>query len=265
MDKPCNVFISWSGERSRWVAEALQDWLPKVIQTARPWMSDKDVKKGSRGLHEIAKALDGISVGISCLTPENLREPWILYEAGALSKTINDETRLCTYLCGGLEPHNIEPPLGMFQHTKAEKEDTGRLVLDINSALSHDPVPESNLREIFEAMWPKLDEKLKSMPVAGEKAQVKRSTDEMLAEILDISRAEANRRRKTDALDEFLPIFEEIVPIIPYFLDSVRAFRNQVLGSQLLGAAAILGGKVKPSGTGTATGDWIGPEGPKSG
>ena len=31
-----NVFISWSGERSKWVAEAMREWLPIVLQAARP-------------------------------------------------------------------------------------------------------------------------------------------------------------------------------------------------------------------------------------
>jgi hypothetical protein len=64
---------------------------------------------------EMAKALDGIKVGITCLTPENLDAPWILYEAGSLAKTVDDSTRLCTYLLGDLKNADIEPPLGQFQ------------------------------------------------------------------------------------------------------------------------------------------------------
>jgi hypothetical protein len=70
-----NIFISWSLERSKKVAEALYEWIPMVIQSAKPWMSSADIDKGSRGLQEMAKALDGIKVGISCLTPENPEEP----------------------------------------------------------------------------------------------------------------------------------------------------------------------------------------------
>lgn len=103
MSKTCNVFISWSGQRSKLAALALHRWLPSAIQAAKPWMSDKDIEKGTRGLHELSTALEGIRVGIVCLTPENLHSDWIHYEAGALSKSINDKARLCTYLLGGLE------------------------------------------------------------------------------------------------------------------------------------------------------------------
>jgi hypothetical protein len=228
-----NIFISWSGRRSQLIADALRGWLPLVIQAAKPWMSDADVQKGSRGLHEIALALEGIKLGISCLTPENLRAPWILYEAGALSKALDDETRLCTYLLGGLGFQDIKPPLGMFQATKAEKEDTRKLIHSINAALGGNQVPEANLNEIFDAMWPKLEEKLSTMPDAEEEVDAMRSADDMIAEILEISRAEANRRRKADSLDAFIPLFDELVPVLPQIQDALRTVKRQMQAAAL--------------------------------
>src|SRR5712692_8677692 len=116
-----NVFISWSGDRSKRIAQGFYEWLPMVLQSAKPWFSGLSIDKGSRGLVEIAQALDGIRVGVTFLTPENLNEPWILYEAGCLTKTVDNKTHLCTYLLGGLEPKDIEPPLSQFQHTRPEK------------------------------------------------------------------------------------------------------------------------------------------------
>ncbi len=200
MDKNYNVFIGWSGERSRLVAEFLRGWISKVVQSARPWMSEADIEKGSRGLDEIAKALADIKVGITCLTPENLQRPWIFFEAGALSKTIGDRTRLCTYLIAGLEPQDVVPPLGMFQATKAVKKDTLKLVRTINLAVSENPVPEQDLDELFDAMWPTLETRLATLPATEESVTAKRPVDDMVAEILEIVRTEANRKKWADIL-----------------------------------------------------------------
>ena len=127
MEDTKNVFISWSGERSKHAAEALREWLPIVLQAAKPWISSSDIDKGSRGLDEVGKALEGMKIGIICLTPENLTAEWILYEAGALSKTLDTKTRVCTYLLAGLQPQNVKAPIGMFQSTRADKNDTRKL------------------------------------------------------------------------------------------------------------------------------------------
>lgn len=192
MSSEYNVFISWSGVRSRWVADGFRDWLPLVLQTAKPWMSASDIEKGARGLNEVANKLEEVKVGICCLTPENLDSHWILYEAGALSKTISDKARLCTYLLGGLQFQDVKYPLGMFQATNSDKADTLRLVQTINAAISAVPVPEKNLERVFEGMWPQLEAKLKSMPVADEIRISKRSLEDMVTEILEISRSNAD-------------------------------------------------------------------------
>lgn len=200
MENNYNIFIGWSGERSRLVAEFLRGWISKVIQSARPWMSETDIEKGSRGLDEIAKALADIKVGITCLTPENLQRPWIFFEAGALSKTIGDRTRLCTYLIAGLEPQDVLPPLGIFQATRASRKDTLKLIRTINAAVSEDPVPDQDLDEIFEAMWPKLENRLATLPPVEDGVPAKRTIDDMIAEILQIVRTEANTKSKPGIL-----------------------------------------------------------------
>jgi hypothetical protein len=188
-------------------------------------MSETDIDPGSRGLPEITERLAGTKVAISCLTPENLDSAWILFEAGALSKTLDDKTRLCTYLLGGLQPEDIKPPLGMFQATRAEKEPTRKLVHTINRALNTIPIEESVLNEIFDAMWPKFQERLTEIPAPEVNVPAKRPSEEMIAEILEISRAEANKRRKVDLLDAFLPLFDELIPLVPQFREALRTMK----------------------------------------
>src|SRR5437868_2200122 len=99
------IFLSWSGEQSRAVATALRDWVPRVIQSVTPWMSSVDIEKGARWFEEIGSHLESVNVGVICLTRANVSAPWILFEAGALSK-VRDKAHVCTYLYG-LEPTDV--------------------------------------------------------------------------------------------------------------------------------------------------------------
>ena len=157
-----HIFISWSGKRSMAVAEALRDWLPKVIQAVRPWMSNSGIQKGQRWSENVAAVLQEARIGIICLTPENLREPWIMFEAGALSKTLA-KTFVCPYLFE-LDPNELDGPLGQFQATMAVRDDTFKLLQTINSVLGESALRERDLEEIFDLWWPVLERKLKQVP-----------------------------------------------------------------------------------------------------
>jgi hypothetical protein len=206
-------------------------------------MSDEDIDKGSRGLDEVGTALGGMKIGIICLTPENLNARWILYEAGALSKTLDAKTRVCTYLLASLEVQNIQPPLGMFQATKAEKEETRRLVQTINKALDGEAVSEAHLNATFDGMWPRLEARLGGIPKLEQVEQTKRSPEDMLAELVEASRADANRRKKTEELDQYLPLLQEILPFMGEALKTVRnaqahsPIRANISGRGALGAS----------------------------
>ena len=88
----------------------------------------------------------------------------------------------------------------MFQATKAVKEDTLKLVHTINVAVSDNPVLEHDLDELFDAMWPKLEIRLATLPRPEETLPAKRTTEDMVAEILEIVRTDANRKKWADVL-----------------------------------------------------------------
>ena len=44
------VFISWSGEKSKKIAEVFRDWLPQVIQAIEPFVSFEDIKRELDGI-----------------------------------------------------------------------------------------------------------------------------------------------------------------------------------------------------------------------
>jgi len=183
------VFISWSGRRSRAAANALRKWLRTVLQATNPWMSDRDIEKGSVGVNEILRALDGSRMGIICLTPENLTEEWLNFEAGALLKTPNAESRVYTYLLAGLEQAQLKYPLAMFQGTKAEKEQTRKLIRDINNQLEPPSLDEETLDTVFDKMWPDLEEQLSNLPPPTSPIPPERTPHEIATETLELLRA----------------------------------------------------------------------------
>lgn len=168
------------------MAEALHDWLPSVIQAVEPWMSASDIDKGARWSSDIAKNLGKTNFGVICLTPENLGSDWILFEAGALSKTV-EKAFVCPYLFD-LEPIDLKWPLVQFQATRAREEDTRKLVHTINKALGSDALPEIKLNKTFEVWWPDLDRKLMDIPDTQDTKAIKRPDREILEELLELVR-----------------------------------------------------------------------------
>jgi hypothetical protein len=181
------IFVSWSGVRGKYVAEALREWLPYVIHSIEPWMSSTDIAPGARWNSEIAKQLEETQFGVICLTKESALSPWILFEAGALAKSI-DKTFVCPYLID-LNPTDVEGPLAQFQALKAEKEDTWRLVLSIHKAMQNTQLTEIRLHRTFEKFWPDLKKALEEIPTLPHDKIISRTDRSLLEEILEVSRS----------------------------------------------------------------------------
>jgi hypothetical protein len=180
------VFISRAGTRSGAAAEALRTWLPKIINAVKPWLSSADMDKGARWSTDIAVRLESAKAGIICLTPANLHADWILFEAGALSKTIQ-KTLVCPLLID-LEPTEIKGPLAQFQATRVVKGDVLKLLKTLNSAIGENALSEGHIDEVFEVWWPKLDSQLKGLPAEDSEAQPPRTDRDVLEEILGFVR-----------------------------------------------------------------------------
>ena len=120
-------------------------------------MSDQDIESGKRWNDEIAAELDQSEFGILCVTPENIAEPWLNFEAGAISKKY-DSSQVCPYLFG-FSKVQVKGPLGSFQATLANKDGTQKLV----SAIARKVALDTDLESLFKLLWPELDKKLKSI------------------------------------------------------------------------------------------------------
>jgi hypothetical protein len=149
------IFISWSGEKSRTVAEALNDWLPCIYQTCQPWLSSSSIQPGGRWAIELAEMLEKTELGVLCLTKENLNSPWILFEAGALSKSVAGG-RVVPFLID-LQPTDLKGPLAQFQAVAATKEGTKSLLRMIADVNPNNFQSDKMIETVFERWWPQLD------------------------------------------------------------------------------------------------------------
>lgn len=177
------VFISWSGERSREVAVKLNRWIERNIQLAETWISTDDIGAGDIWFQQIKLRLDETSVGIICLTKENVNNPWILFEAGALAKGTK-ENKVCTFLID-LKAGELKPPLSQFNATWLEHGSFRKLVKTISDGLDR-PLSESVIDDVMGSAWANLNAEIDEI-VSRTKSgptPLKMGPDEMLSEVL---------------------------------------------------------------------------------
>lgn len=211
------VFISWSGQPSRQIAEALRAWLPRVIQSLKPWMSDEDIAPGSRWLPDVANQLNDAKIGLICVTPDNWSNPWLVFEAGALSKTL-EQTFVCPLL-HQMAPSQLSGPLAQFQSLCLDKPGMLRALQNLNQALGDDKLSDHDLSETFEVWWPRLEKTLNEIPKNNDGlTSHPRTTEDILEEILDLSREQIRRENlrleaasaRDKEISKVLPIFDQM-------------------------------------------------------
>ena len=205
-----NIFISWSGDQSKEIANALKNWIPTVLQSAKPYFTPSDIEKGSKWESEITKKLNECKVGLICLTSENTEKPWILFEAGALSNKL-EKSRVCPILFG-LTNSDLKGPLATFQTTEFKKEDFKKLMKSVNILLDENKISDIVFDEVFEAFYPKFEEtitKILSVNVIND-SKPKRTDRDILEEILQLARKQY-AKPKYEIIEEPQEIFDSWV------------------------------------------------------
>lgn len=144
-------------------------------------MSDDDVQAGERWANSVATELQNCNVGIVCVTSENLTSEWLHFEAGALSKSINDGAVITALL--DLDIKDVAGPLTQFQMKKLDKGG----VLDIARAInSHSGgrLDEANLANVVTGLWGVLEERFQQIPDAGTSTKQTRSRTDVLEDVV---------------------------------------------------------------------------------
>lgn len=186
------IFISWSGPKSLEIAKILREWIPNVIQVIEPYVSSEDIFKGERWSKDVSTELEAADFGIICVTRDNVSAPWIQFEAGALSKSI-ENARVCPFLFD-VKISEISDPFKQFQATTFKKEDIKKLMLSINQTCPTGSLDPNRLDLVFETWWPSLENKLVGVREAFSSLEEPAPTiddvklSNILEEILELSR-----------------------------------------------------------------------------
>jgi hypothetical protein len=175
------VFLSWSGEKSRAVALALHDWLPRVINEIEPFMSRKDIAAGALWQLEIASQLESTAFGIVCVTTENQNSRWLNFEAGALAKELG--LARVVPLAIDLTDVDVKPPLGQYQVKGISKPEIFDVLQSVNEKCDR-PLAEDVLRDSCDQWWERLESKLTEIAASHPPDPSERTDKELLQEIL---------------------------------------------------------------------------------
>lgn len=191
------VFISWSGATGKGFAKVLHAWLPNVLQAIKPFFSPDDISKGARWGSEVGSELEASQVGIVVVTRESQAAPWMMFEAGALSKNVGRAKVVPILL--DLEPGDLRGPLMQFQCAKLDQTEMKRMLRMLNSELADAALTDDLLESAFSMWWPILENQTSTLLGQSNKSEtVSRPTEkELLEEILQLTRSIARVQSET--------------------------------------------------------------------
>jgi len=187
------IFTSWSGERSKAAALGLKSLLQDLFEDAVQVFVSDHISPGEAWAQRLGTELERSEYGILCLTQDNFQAPWLLFEAGAIAKKFGT-SRIVPYLIEALPLAAERSPLAQFQHVRADRDGTHRLVEAINN-IRETPKPMDRLERSFAKWWPDLEQTLNSLQTSKGAQPVDRSDRELLEAILhrveELSKAHA--------------------------------------------------------------------------
>lgn len=137
------------------------------------------------------------------VTKDNLEAPWLSFEAGALSKTM--EKAFVNPFLFNIKRSEVQGPILQFQSTIFEKDDIKKMVKTLNKACGEASIPDARLDKSFDVWYPTLEAELNRIKEndnsTDEKSEETASVHsaEILEEILELSRDNQKLLRSPDA------------------------------------------------------------------
>ena len=213
------IFISWSGKRSKYIAEQLRDWLPKVLQFTKPWCSSKDIGAGEFWSDKLRKQIKDSEFAIVCLTEENLNSSWVMYEVGAISERLGG--KVSPYLFQMSPSVLANSPLSLLQAVTTSKEDTLKLLMTLNDLAVQQgmgPLGGALPEKSFELCWKELDDFFKkpelcAAPETGQKNLDLLASANSIKDVLLATKSLIEELSKNTPIDRQLKLKEKIAQL----------------------------------------------------
>jgi hypothetical protein len=115
------------------------------------------------------------------MTEENLTSPWIMFEAGAISKVV-EEGLVCPIVFG-IRKTDLKGPLASFQAIEFNEDEVRQLLTTINKAAKEEAaLSERSLDEQFDKWWLDLKERIEAILSTQPPSEPKRSERDLLEE-----------------------------------------------------------------------------------
>jgi hypothetical protein len=178
-----SIFVCWSGDRSHELAGAVQELLQKALKLGSEsvFISDR-IEKGMAWFDWIVLQLEKSKAGVVCLTAENVGNPWLHFESGALAlglarhlsakadggsppgqqaRSAHPRNRLFPLL-HGITGAELRGPLGAYQATSTTRRDLEEMIQSIAGVLG---IQSGNGSLIDDAAWNGFEGKLNSLTI----------------------------------------------------------------------------------------------------
>ncbi len=162
--KQNKIFISWSGTKSKEIAKGIKWALEDIIFKGtglKCFVSDLDISSGSDWWVKIKGELKTCKMGILCVTKENIKAPWIYFEAGAMIARDIPTTPVlfnCSFKHLSSSPLSGKQAVDFYDQQKFAK-----MILDINETMNLLDLDTTQIEALAKDGYDKIKEKLKDV------------------------------------------------------------------------------------------------------
>ena len=148
----------------------------------------------------LGKELKDADYGILCLTEDNLKSPWLCYEAGALGisaashDNANHEAHVVPIRFGNVEAAQIASPIQDFQSKPFTREEMLALVLDLAehyrsvSSNRRNLPDEGEISDKFNSSYQELADKIQAILDGAEETRIREKLNEFDEALKDFRR-----------------------------------------------------------------------------